>query len=357
MFPQKVTEKIKVLIVEDSPVVQRLLEHVINDDPRLHVVGVAADAAEAMRMIRHLAPDIVTMDIRLPRMNGFEATRWIMRDHPVPIVVVASNVDDKALDISMNALRAGALSVVAKPSGLSHDDYQAMANHLCTQLFIMSQIKVVRQRAAPKIRPFIPTPPEPLCAVELVAVVASTGGPGALSRILGSLPKDFPVPVTLVQHFGAPFIAGFAHWLGSVSALPVSLARDHDRLIQGHVHIAPGEAHLTVAEGYLRLDRGAAVQGQRPSGDVLFDSVAASYGNRAVGVLLTGMGEDGARGLEALHRTGAHTIAESKSTAVIWGMPGAAVARGAVTEELPLDCIALRLRQLTAPLTSQQAMS
>ncbi|MBC7951330.1 MAG: chemotaxis-specific protein-glutamate methyltransferase CheB [Rhodospirillaceae bacterium] len=349
-------DRVKVLIVEDSPVVQRLLEHVINDDPRLHVVGFAIDAMEAMRMIRLLEPDIVTMDIRLPRMNGFEATRWIMREHPMPIVVVASNVDDKALDISMNALRAGALSVVAKPSGLSHDEYQAMASQLCTQLVIMSQIKVVRQRVEPKLCniPMVSGPP---CAAELVAMVASTGGPGALSRILGGLPKDFPVPVTLVQHFGAPFIAGFAHWLGTVSALPVSLACDHDRLIQGHVHVAPGDAHLTVAEGYLRLEHGPPVQGQRPSGDVLFDSVAASYGNRAIGVLLTGMGEDGARGLEALRRTGALTIAESKSTAVIWGMPGAAVARGAVVEEQPVDCIAMRLCQLTARASRREVSS
>jgi two-component system, chemotaxis family, protein-glutamate methylesterase/glutaminase len=351
-------DKVKVLIVEDSPVVQRLLEHVINDDPRLHVIGMATDAVEAMRMIRQLAPDIVTMDIRLPRMNGFEATRWIMRENPVPIVVVASNVDDKVLGISMNALRAGALTVVAKPTGLSHDDYQAMASHLCTQLVIMSEVKVVRQRPAPKAKICAVSTALPPCTVELVAMVASTGGPGALSRILGALPKDFPVPVMLVQHFGAPFIAGFAHWLGTVSALPVSLAGDHDRLIQGHVHMAPGDVHLTVdKKGYLHLDHGAPVQGQRPSGDVLLDSVATTYGNRAIGVLLTGMGEDGARGLEALRKTGAHTIAESRSTAVIWGMPGAAVARGAVTEELPLDCIAMRLQQLTVPLCRQEAMS
>lgn len=350
--------KVKVLIVEDSPVVQRLLEHVINDDPRLHVVGIAPDAVEAMRMIQHLAPDIVTMDIRLPRMNGFEATRWIMREHPVPIVVVASNVDDKALDISMNALRAGALSVVPKPLGLSHDDYLSMANQLCTQLVIMSEVKVVRQRVAPKPKTCnIPVVHAPRYTVDLVAMVASTGGPGALSRILGALPKDFPVPIALVQHFGAPFIAGFAHWLGTVSALPVSLAGDHDRLIQGHVHIAPGDAHLTVADGHLRLDYGPPMQGQRPSGDVLFESVAANYGNRAIGVLLTGMGEDGARGLEVLRNTGAHTIAEAKSTAVIWGMPGAAVARGAVTEEQPVDCIAQRLCQLTARFSSREVVS
>lgn len=344
------TNRVKVLIVEDSPVVQRLLEHVIDGDPRLQVVGIAADATEAMRMIQLLAPDIVTMDIRLPHMNGFEATRWIMREHPLPIVVVASNVDDRALDISMNALRAGALSVVAKPPGLSHADYQTMAERLRTQLVIMSEVKVVRQHGMHNTVPPLPPPPPPRAAHrQLVAMVASTGGPGALSRIFGALPADFPVPVVVVQHMGAAFIAGFAHWLGSVSALPVSLVQDHDRLKPGHVHVAPGDAHMVVADGVVLLDHGALVQGQRPSGDVLFDSVALAYGNRAIGVLLTGMGEDGARGLETLCKAGAHTIAEAQSTAVIWGMPGAAVARAAAVEQLPLDVIALRLCQLTTP--------
>jgi Chemotaxis response regulator containing a CheY-like receiver domain and a methylesterase domain len=337
---------VRVLVVDDSAVVRLLLQHIISADRRLTVVGCAADAEQAMQMIRRLSPDIVTMDIRLPRMNGFEATRWIMREHPLPIVVVASNVDDKTLDISMNALRAGALTVVPKPSGLSRQDYQTMARHLCTQLVIMSQVKVVRQRAGGKVAR---VPPHPLAALvqpELVAMVASTGGPGALAGILGSLPADFPLPVVVVQHMGAPFMTGFAHWLDSVSALPVHVARDLAPLVPGCVFLAPGDIHLTVAAGQARLVDNAPVQGQRPSGDVLFDSVAAVYGRRAVGVVLTGMGEDGARGLAAMKAAGAHTIAEAQSSAVIWGMPGAAAALRAAVEELPLDAIPLRLTQL-----------
>ena len=341
--------KVKVLIVEDSPVVQRLLAHVIGSDPRLEVVGIAVDAEDAMGKIGALMPDIVTMDIRLPRMNGFEATRWIMTENPLPIVVVASNIDDKALDISMNALRAGALTVVEKPVGLSRDDYQAMAAHLCTQLVIMSQIRVVRQRRRERERVPAPAPVPRICIPELVAVVASTGGPGALARIFGALPKDFRLPVAVVQHIGAPFVAGFTHWLASVSALPVQLASNMAPIVPGMVHVAPGDAHLTVMNGSFRVDGGPLVQGQRPSGDVLFDSVAAAYGPRAVGVLLTGMGEDGARGLALMRRAGSHTIAEAQSTAVIWGMPGAAVSMGAAVEQLPLDAIAARLTELAAP--------
>lgn len=350
-------DTVRVLIVDDSPVVQRLLQHVINADPRLSVVGIAADAEQAMRMIRQFSPDIVTMDIRLPRMNGFEATRWIMRENPLPIVVVASNVDDKTLDISMNALRAGALTVVPKPSGLTREEYQSMARHLCTQLVIMSQVKVVRQRSGRREASEPASPAPSVIPPDVIAVVASTGGPGALAHILGTLPAAFPLPLVVVQHMGAPFMAGFAHWLDSVSALPVHLARDFCPLRAGCVYLAPGSFHMTVSVGQIRLVPGKPVQGQCPSGDVLFDSVAAAYGARAVGVLLTGMGEDGARGLAAIRLAGGYTIAESCATAVVWGMPGAAVAMRAAVEELPLDAIPTRLMQLAGEPGRAEALS
>lgn len=340
------TGKVKVLIVEDSPVVQRLLEHVINSDCRLEVVGSAADAIRAMELIRSRSPDILTMDIRLPRMNGFEATRWIMREHPLPIVVVASNIDDKTLDISMNALRAGALTVVAKPEGVGRSDYEALARHLCTQLVIMSQIKVVRQRPHGQSKVPALEPPHTGHPVELVAIVASTGGPGALARILGALPKDFPAPIAVVQHIGGEFVAGFSHWLNSVSKIPVHLAKDGECMLPGNVYVGPGDAHLSVTNGCLRVAPGAPINGHAPSGDALFGSVATVYGDRALGVLLTGMGEDGARGLAAMRAVGAHTIAEARSSAVIWGMPGAAVAMGGAVEQLPVGAIPHRLRQL-----------
>jgi two-component system chemotaxis response regulator CheB len=340
--------KVKVLIVEDSPVVQRLLHHVIASDSRLAVVGTAADAEEAMRLIEACRPDVISMDIRLPRIDGLQATRRIMRDHPLPIVVVAANVDDKVLDITMNALRAGALSVVEKPSSTAREDYQALAGHLCTQLYIMSQVKVVRQRGHGNREPPSPAPAPLRVAPELVAIVASTGGPGALVRILSSLCKDFPLPIVVVQHLGATFLPGFANWLGTLSALPVVLARQGEMPQPGHVHVAPGGAHLCLDQNGFKFDSSPPVQGQQPSGDVLFDSVAHLYGPRALGIVLTGMGEDGARGLLAMRRAGAHTIAEAQSTAVIWGMPGAAVALGAAVEQQPLDAIAARVSLLAA---------
>lgn len=338
-------KQVRVLIVDDSPVAQRLLTHAIKSDPRLNVIGCAGNADQALSMIKALKPDVVTMDIRLPRINGFEATRRIMQEYPLPIVVVASNVDDATLNITMNALKAGALTVVEKPPVLSQADYQAMAKALCAQLVNMSDVKVVRQRTRIRSAPPSSVMPPP-GGFDVVGIVASTGGPGALARIAADLPDDFPLPIVVVQHIGAPFVAGFASWLGTVSRLPVVLAGHDLGLKSGTVHVAPGDVHLRIAGNQCRIDHGPPVNGQRPAGDVLFHSLAEGHGGRAIGIVLTGMGEDGARGLVEMRRRGAHTIAEDASTAVIWGMPGAAVALGGAVEQLPLHAIACRLGEL-----------
>ncbi|HTH17432.1 MAG TPA: CheB methylesterase domain-containing protein, partial [Magnetospirillum sp.] len=194
----------------------------------------------------------------------------------------------------------------------------------------------------------------PMAGVDVVAIVASTGGPGALARVLGCLPKNFSVPVVVVQHMGEPFLAGFAHWLSSVSVLPVTLAGEGKRAEPGHVYVSPGDVHLAMSGHIMHLLSTPPVNAQRPSGDVLFQSLAEGNGPRAIGVLLTGMGEDGAHGLLALRLAGGHTIAEDRSTAIIWGMPGAAVALGAAGEVLPVDAIAGRLRQLAPPAAALQ---
>ncbi|GAA4255232.1 response regulator [Azospirillum formosense] len=354
--------KIRVLVVEDSPVVQQLLAHVIGEDPRLELAGIAASGEQALRMVDSLRPDVVSLDIRLPGIDGFAVTQRLMRDHPVPIVVVASDVRD--LDIPMRALQAGALAVVEKPGSMARADYQTVARHLCTQLTIMSQVKVIRQRGRPRNSEeetrgdggrgggvAVPPPPLPPSVVKrqfrALGITASTGGPAALVKLLRGLPTNFPLPVFVVQHIGAPFVAGFASWLGSVTPLPVALASDTKHR-PGHVYVAPGELHLTADPGGMRLVHGDPVCGQRPSGDVLFSSLASAFGAAAIGVLLTGMGEDGARGLTDMRRAGAYTIAEHASTAVIHSMPGTAVRLGGVTEELPIDKVAARLLELVS---------
>lgn len=361
--------RIRVLVVEDSPVIQQLLSHVISADPRLEVAGIASSGEQALRMIERTAPDVVSLDIRLPGIDGFEVTSRIMRQTPLPIVVVASDVRD--LDIPMRALQAGALAVVEKPGSMARADYQTVAHHLCTQLVIMSQVKVIRHRitargaraatgmaaeaASPDGRLADGRLPDEAVAADgrlrrfrAVGLVASTGGPAALAKILRDLPADFPLPLFVVQHMGAPFMAGFASWLGTVSALPVRLGEAGLTPRPGTVYVAPGDRHLLVDGATLRLTADPMVCGQRPSGEVLFQSMARAYGASGIGVLLTGMGEDGARGLVDMHRAGAYTIAEHASTAVIHSMPGTAVRLGGAVEELPLDRVAGRLLQLTS---------
>lgn len=345
------TKKIRVLIVEDSRVVREFLECVIGQDPRLQVAAAVGSAEEALRLLPRLSPDVISMDIRLPGMNGFEATQRIMAEKPTPIVVVSSSVEAEDLKISMNALRAGALTVLEKPVGTSHASYEMLAERLCTQLVIMSQVKVIRQYRGrtPRLgRESIPKPsPESSCGPwRVLGVTASTGGPNALATLLGGLPPTFPLPILLVQHITDSFLGGFVSWLNDVCPLSVKLAQEGVIPAAGEVLVPPPDYHLLLQGGRLRLSRAEMVCMQRPSGTVLFESMAESLGSQALGVLLTGMGEDGADGLLKIRQAGGYTLAEDESTAVVYGMPAAAVRLGAVCESLPLPAIAPRLLEL-----------
>jgi len=347
---------VRVMIVEDSRVVREYLQHVIGRDRRLEVVAAVKSAEEALRVLRRAAPDVISMDIRLPGMNGFEATRQIMAQQPTPIVVVAASVEAEDLKISINALRAGALAVVEKPVGASHADYEAMSSQLCTRLFIMSKVKVIRQRfqprpraaeklaRVPRTRP--PGDSRPATAPRMLGIVASTGGPHAVERLLTQLGPDFPLPVVLVQHITTSFHAAFVEWLDEVCPLPVVVAEEGVRPKGGVVYVAPADCHLRVGAERLLFDRGEPVSLQRPSGTVLLQSMAESLGPQALGVLLTGMGDDGAEGLAAIRRAGGPTIAEDESTAVVYGMPAVAVRLGAVCDSLPLHDIPGRVLEL-----------
>lgn len=355
--------KIRVMIVEDSAVVRLLLQHIIGSDPRFEIVSMAESAEEALAGLERVKPDVISLDIRLPGMNGLDATLKIMSTRPTPIVVVAASVEGDELNIAMNALRAGAVAVVEKPVGTSSEDYQRVAQHLCSQLATMSQVKVIRQGArrglsfgsaqppVPEVpQPAVPAPRpvRPAGIARVVGLVASTGGPNALTRILAQLPADFPVPILLVQHITASFLDGFVAWLDGMAKLKVKIADAGEYPLAGHVYLAPVDRHLELRGGRLWHGRGDEVCSQRPSGTVLFQSMASDLGANAVGVLLTGMGSDGAAGLLELYEAGAYTIVEDASTAVVYGMPAAAMDLGAACESLPLPAIAGRLTQLVS---------
>ncbi len=344
----------RVMIVEDSSVVRALLEHVIGSDPRLVTVASVASGEAALAKLAVVRPDVISLDIRLPGIDGFETTRHIMRSTPTPIVVVSGSVEDADLRIAMRALEAGALAVVEKPVGTSRAEYEAVAARICDALVTMSEVRVVRQKAVPHKAPRPSSAPPavwgerpPDRPVGIVGLVASTGGPAALARVIGDL-GPVGVPVVVVQHITPAFVGGFADWLGQVTGVPVALAADGAPLAAGKVHVAPAETHLVVEPLRLRT-RGAPAPGRHtPSGDVLLDSVAEAFGGRAIGAVLTGMGRDGAEGLLRLREAGGYTIAQDRSSAVVYGMPRAAVECGAAIEALPVEAIGGRIRALLA---------
>lgn len=341
------------MIVEDSLVVRQLLAHIVGRDPRFTVAAAVASAEEALAEIGRVKPDVISMDIRLPGIDGLEATRRIMSEHPTPIVVIADSVEDASLRISMNALRAGALSVVEKPVGLASSDYERVAETITTQLFIMSSVPVIRRRSFGAATSSSPAPssarPGRFEGLSYVALAASTGGPPALAKVLEGLPSDLEAAVFVVQHMGAAFMEGFASWLDGLSPLRVSMAEDGAVAEPGRVYVAAGDRHLRIeGGGRMRLVSSAPIASQRPSANVLFSSLAQVAGPHTAGVLLTGMGEDGAQGLLELRRAGGCTIAEHQSTAVVYGMPAAAVRLRAAAEVLPLDAIGPRIAQLAA---------
>lgn len=337
---------------------REFLNHIIDRDPRLQVVASVGSGEEALQMLQKVAPDVISLDIRLPGMNGFEATKRIMSERPTPIVVVSSDVEDDELKISMNALRAGALAVVQKPVGLSHEDYEKLASNLCTKLAIMSEVRVIRQKYAPSYGLTLPgqngSPQaatlinRTLARPEILGIVASTGGPNALVRLLNELAPDFQAPVVVVQHITPGFVRGFVSWLNDVVPAFRIVEAGHRMPIEpATVYVAPANHHLvTATRQELRLTSDDPVSVQRPSGTVLFRSIRRAFGANAVGVLLTGMGEDGALGLKEMFDAGAFTIAEDESTAVVYGMPAAAARMGAACEMLPLTEIGGRVKNL-----------
>ncbi len=349
------TRPLRVLIVEDSRTVRAWLCHAIQRDPRLTVAAAVETGEEALRVLDRAAPDVISMDIQLPGINGFETTRRIMSERPTPIVVLAAADSGDDGRISMNALQAGALTVLEKPRGAIGPAYQVIAEKLCASLVAMSQVKVVTQRRLRRASPTDAGAAVAACSthrrtppVRMVGIVASTGGPSALLRILRGLPPDFDAPILIVQHMAPAFTSSFTEWLGAACRISVLEPRNGQRPLPGCAYVAPADRHMILRHGVLALTHDEPVAMQRPSGTLLLQSMAMDLGPAAAGIVVTGMGDDGAAGLSDIRKAGGHTIAESEATAVVYGMPAAAVALGAACEVLPLDQIAGRMRELVA---------
>jgi len=320
--------QIKVLVVDDSPVVRELLIHILSSDPEIEIIGTASNGEEAIVTTKHLSPDVITMDIHMPKMDGYEATRRIMETCPVPIVIVTGSANAEEVSMAMRVIEAGALAVVQKQKGSGHPDFQVEVSRFIQTVKLMSAVKVVRRRAFPireanqPVQVKLERPSE----IQLVAIGTSTGGPPVLQTILSKLPKNFPVPVLIVQHMAAGFIEGFVDWLGQTSSLPVHVAIHGEYILPGHVYLAPDGFQMKPDRyGRISLARSENMNGLCPSVSYLFRSVSEVFGKNAVGVLLTGMGKDGAEELKLMKEKGAITIAQDKESSVVHGMPGEAI--------------------------------
>ncbi len=343
---------IRVLIVDDSAFMCRVLESLISAEPTLEVAGCARDGREAVAMAKSLKPDVITMDLNMPHMDGLQATEIIMSGNPLPIVIVSSESRDGAVP-TLKALELGAVDFVAKPSSGVDLDLHSIRDELVRKLKMAAKVRVVRTAVRSRVQTTVPPPttprafspsPTPVAPssarMPVVVITASTGGPQTLMSLAPAFPKDFPAAVLLIQHMPATFTSQFAAQLAEVSSIRTKDAEAGELVQPRTLYVCPGSHHLRVSPaGRITLDDGARVNGYRPCADLALATVASFAGRLGIAVVLTGMGNDGARGVQAVKAAGGYVIAQDEATSVIFGMPSEAIKTGVVDQILPLDGI------------------
>jgi len=348
------TGKTKVLVIDDSAMIRKLLGEIVNAQPDMTCVGAAPDPIVAREMIRNLNPDVLTLDVEMPKMDGLSFLEKLMRLRPMPVVMV-STLTQRGSEMTLRALELGAVDFVAKPKLDIARGLETYAEEITGKIRIAARARPRRSAPPPEIAPSLKADavlPHAIARVasteKLIAIGASTGGTEALKEVLSGLPPDSP-GVLVAQHMPEGFTRSFAARLDSICRIRVKEAEDGERVLPGHAYIAPGHSHLLLkrsgANYVCELSQGPPVNRHRPSVDVLFRSVANAAGKNAVGVILTGMGKDGAQGLLELRQTGAHTIAQDEATCVVFGMPREAIQVGAAVEVAPLGEIARHVLQ------------
>jgi two-component system, chemotaxis family, protein-glutamate methylesterase/glutaminase len=341
-------KKIRVLIVDDSAFMRKVLEEIISTDPRMEVVGQARDGREAVTLSESLQPDVITMDINMPRMDGIEATKVIMTQHPRPILVVSSESREGASS-ALRVLELGAIDFVSKPSSGIDLDMKNVKEELLRKLKMAAKVRVVRTATLGSR----PERKEPATIANssrlnvnsenkfpLVVIAASTGGPATLMNLVPNFPRDFPGAIVLVQHMPAAFTSQLSVQLAEVAAIRVKEAEDREQIRPGTFYVCPGSHHLRFSSGgQIMLDDGPRISGYRPCADVTLESAASFAGSQTIAVVLTGMGGDGARGVQAVKAAGGWALAQDEATSVIFGMPAEAIRTGAVNQVLGIQRI------------------
>lgn len=339
--------KTKVMVVDDSALMRRMIPLILERSPEIEVVATAVDGRFALNKAEKNRPDVITLDMDMPGMDGLTTLKHIVRDFGIPVIVVSS-MTTRGAELTMKAFELGAMDVIAKPANAISVNIKDIAQELTEKVLAIGRTSVAKLHLDAAVEK---TPePRPMSrskiksADRVIAIGISTGGPNALTYMLPLLPADLPSAVLVVQHMPAGFTEVFATRLNKICALEVREARDGDLVLPGRVLIAPGDHHMKIKKTGLStivvLSSRPPVNGHRPSADVLFNSVAAEYGPSAVGVIMTGMGEDGAEGIGEIKKAGGRTLAQDESTSVVFGMPKAAIKRGYVEKVMPLESMA-----------------
>jgi two-component system chemotaxis response regulator CheB len=349
---QSAEKKIRVLVVDDSAFMCKVLQEIINSDPQMEVIGQGRDGRDGVALAESLRPDVITMDINMPHVDGLQATELIMSQHPRPIVIVSSESREGAAS-TLKALELGAIDFVPKPSSGIDLDMKTVREELTRKLKLAAKVRVVRTATRSKIA----VPPTSASSASdvakvsafsasnggkfpMIVIAASTGGPAAVTRVVSELPKDLPAAVFLVLHMPASFTKQFAVQLAELGRLPIKEAENNEAARPGTIYLCPGSHHLRVSSGgKIVLDSGARIDGYRPSADAALESIAAYARTLTIGVVLTGMGGDAAKGVKAVKTAGGTVYAQDEATSMIFGMPAEAIKTGAVDEVLPLDSI------------------
>lgn len=341
----------RVLVVDDSPLLRRVLVDMLSAEADIEVVGQGRTGEDAVRMTAELKPDVVTLDVEMPRMNGLEALKQIMQATPTPVVMVSS-LTQTGTQATLEALNSGAIDCLAKPKDGALSAIRDVREDLLAKIRV-ARSATLRQRAGLTVRPSVVA----AHSDAVVVVAASTGGPRALSTFFEGLPTGFPAPILIVQHMPAGFVGSLARRLNSLGTVPCSEAGPGDRMTPGHAFLAPSGTHMKVhTDGHLEFAEGPTLHGVRPAADYLFISAAEAFGARCVGVVMTGMGRDGAEGARTIKSVGGSVLAEDESTCVIYGMPRAAKVAGAVDREVPIHLMAEAVAAtVSAPRRSRRA--
>ncbi|QQR57536.1 MAG: chemotaxis protein CheB [Candidatus Melainabacteria bacterium] len=345
--------KIKVHVVEDSLVVQQLLVNILESDPDIKVVGVSESAEHALECIQALKPDLITVDIQLPKMNGLALTQEIMSRDPIPIVVVSGVSEKKDVAKAFDLIEAGALAAIEKPVGFGHADYQRLAQHFISTVKTMSEVKLVKRRIPLTHKKIKEHQNQAIIPVksqyEIVVIGASTGGPSVIQTVLKDLPDNFPLPIIIAQHIAPGFLSGLVQWLARTTGKAVEIAQEREKLKAGTVYLCPeGRQTGFATRQTLKIIQFDHPSNLAPSVSYLFQSTSEVFGKKAVAVLLTGMGQDGANEMRLIKDKGGMTIAQDAESSVVHGMPGEAIKMGAVDKDaiLPACKIGLRLKEL-----------